>query len=226
MATELSGWVMRQTWTDLLFAHWPVSVSTMRALVPEPLELDTFDGSAWIAVVPFGMSGIRGRGLPLLPGLSRTLELNVRTYVRYKGRGGVYFFSLDAASRVIVRGARITYRLPYYDARMSWDGSRYESVRMHKNAAKAEFRAEYKPTGPVFNAVPNSLEHFLTERYSLFTAYSGKVYRGDIQHEPWPLQPAAALVETNTMTGMELSGTPLLHFARTIDVRIGRIHRV
>lgn len=226
MASEMSGWVMRQTWSDLLFAHWPVPTARMRALVPAPLELDAFDGSAWIAVVPFGMTGIRGRGLPLVPGLSETLELNVRTYVRYKGRAGVYFFSLDAASRAIVRGARITYHLPYYDARMSWDGGRYKSFRTHKGAPRAEFRGEYRPSGGVFEAAAGTLEHFLTERYSLFTVHGDHVYRGDIQHDPWPLQPAEAEIEINTMTDVELSGTPLLHFAKSLDVRIGRIRRV
>ena len=220
---------MRQTWSDLLFAHWPVPRDVVRPLVPDPLELELFEGRAWIGVIPFLMSGIRLRGLPPLPGLSSTLELNVRTYVRHRGRPGVYFFSLDAASAAVVHGARLTYGLPYYHARMTQQGRRYSSARIHRGAAPAEFRGVYGPAGPPARSEAGSPEYFLTERYSLFTAKDGQVSRGDIAHEPWPLQPAEAQLETNTMTrwlGIPLEGAPLLHFASRIDVRVDRIRRV
>ncbi len=228
MPDELPGWVMRQTWTDLLFAHWPAAIRTLRACVPAALEIDTFEGRGWIAVVPFGMSGIRGRLMPPVPGLASTLELNVRTYVRYRGRPGVYFFSLDAASRGIVRGARWTYHLPYFDARMSWNGGLYSSRRIHRGAPPAEFVARYGPAGQEFRSPDGSLESFLTDRFSLFTVHRGQVYRGDIAHTKWPLQLAEAEFERNTMTeavAIPLSGQPLLHYSRSIDVRIGRIRR-
>src|SRR5690606_9486240 len=138
-----------------LFAHWPVAPSLLRPLVPAGLELDTFDGSAWIGVVPFGMARVRPRFVPPVPLLSRFLELNVRTYVTAGGKGGVWFFSLDANSRLAVRGARWSYHLPYYDARMTLvrrdDGQRIEfaSARNHRGAPPATFDAAYQPTGPV-----------------------------------------------------------------------------
>jgi len=109
---------MAQTWNDLLFAHWPVAPNVLRALVPPELPLDTYDGTAWLAVTPFHMTGIRARGLPPIPGLSRFPELNVRTYVILDGKPGVYFFSLDVTSRMAVWGARTFYRLPYFHAHM------------------------------------------------------------------------------------------------------------
>ena len=219
-------WVMRQTWSHLLFAHWQVPNAVLRRMVPAELELDLYDGSAWIGVVPFLMTGIRARGLPLVPGLNRTLELNVRTYVRHGGHAGVYFFSLDAENRAIVRGARISYGLPYFHARMLEEGGRYASVRTHRGAPPAEFRADYRPDSPVFTSKPGSLEFFLTERYCLFTALGGRVQRGDIYHQPWPLQVGRAEIAVNTMVdslGMELRGSPLLHYAESLNVLLDRI---
>jgi len=168
------------------------------------------------------MTGIRGRLLPPLPGLSQSLELNVRTYVRYGDRSGVYFFSLDAESLPIVLGARASYKLPYYHAAMSWDGARYVSRRLR--GAAAELRAEYGPAGDVSTAAPGSLESFLTDRYRLWTVHNSRVRRAEIRHAPWPLQPAHARFEVNTMAtplGIELTGEPLLHFSRKLDVLIG-----
>jgi uncharacterized protein YqjF (DUF2071 family) len=106
-----SPWVMQQVWHDLLFAHWPLPHDLLRPLIPAQLELDRFDGQCWVGVVPFRMSGIRGRGMPALPGLSRFPELNVRTYVTHGGKSGVYFFSLDAANLPAVWVARKFYHL-------------------------------------------------------------------------------------------------------------------
>ena len=221
MASDLF-WVMRQTWCDLLFAHWEVPVKALRRVVPDPLEIDLFEGRAYIAVVPFGMTGIRGRWLPPLPGISRSLELNVRTYVRFGGASGVYFFSLDAESPGLVYGARATYRLPYFRAKMSWDGRRYVSERAE--APAAELRVEYGSQGAVTAAAAGSLEWFLTERYALFTVSRGAVITAGIRHPQWPLEPTWARFEVNTMTkplGIELDGEPLLHFAKRLDVVIG-----
>src|SRR3954453_1579415 len=126
----MQTWVMRQTWRDLLFAHWQVQPEAIRIVVPEPLEIDLFRGEAWLGVVPFLMTGIQARWLPQLPGLHRSLELNVRTYVKYKDRAGVYFFSLDAANKALVYGARATYSLPYFHAAMQWEDGLYESRRI------------------------------------------------------------------------------------------------
>jgi hypothetical protein len=215
------------TWSHLLFAHWPVRASLLRSVVPEPFAIEEFDGSAWIAVVPFLMTGIRLRGMPAIPGLSRTLELNVRTYVRYGPDPGVYFFSLDAELWAAVVGARLTFHLPYFHARMRLskdsDVIQYESRRRHPAAPDAEFKARYWPLGESCLSRPGSLEHWLTERYALFTTdRRGRVIRGDIHHAQWPLQRAEAEFELNTMTaplGIEIPRVqPLLHFARRLEV--------
>jgi hypothetical protein len=225
---------MAQTWQDLLFAHWPVPVEALRAFVPEPLAIDTFEGTAWVGVVPFRMSGVRPRGLPAIRGLSAFPELNVRTYVTHRVEGapqaqrerpGVWFFSLDAASRVAVRIARAWFGLPYFDARMSCeaegDGLRYASERLQRGASKAALQMTYRPTGPVELARPETLDAWLTERYCLYAERGRRLFRGEIHHAPWPLQPAAAEFTRNTMTqGLcTLPATdPLLHFARRLDV--------
>lgn len=220
--------VMKQTWSDLLFMHWRVDEAMLRELIPAPLEVDTFDGTGWIAVVPFLMTGIRLNYLPPIPGTSRTLELNVRTYVRYGQRKGVYFFSLDAENGFIVNTARRWFGLPYYKAQMSLRKAtytRYESKRVHPGAPPAEFRALYRPMYEPKPSLPDSLEFFLTERYCLFTADEGKAVKiGEIDHRPWPLRRAEAEIETNTMLqplGLKVNnGTPLLHYSSSMDVRL------
>ena len=220
-------WVMTQRWHDLLFLHWPLDPARLRALVPQGLQLDCFEGRSWIGVVPFWMSQIRMRGMPRVPGFSSFPELNVRTYVTVAGRPGVYFFSLDAASRLAVAVARRWFRLPYYHARMAvqhqGDAVRYHSRRIHHGAA--EFRAHYAPEGGVRSAGPGSLEHWLTERYCLYTTNRrGTIWRGEIHHRPWPLQPAKSEIEMNTVVEALDLGLPaapeLVHVARRLDVLV------
>jgi uncharacterized protein YqjF (DUF2071 family) len=219
--------VMHQIWHDLLFAHWRVPVEAMRRVVPASLPLDTFDGSAWIAVVPFRMSGVRPRFFPSVPWLSAFPELNVRTYVALGGEPGVYFFSLDATNPVAVRVARAFFHLPYFDAKMACepdgDGINYDSHRTHRGAAPADLRARYRPTGDIFTAERGSLEYFLTARYCLYTSEAnGEISRGEIHHAPWRLQRAVAEIALNTMTapcGIKLpDDPPHLLFARRLDV--------
>jgi len=228
-------YLMAQTWRDLLFAHWPVPVAALRPWIPEMLSIDQFAGEAWIAVVPFLMTGIRFRGTPAIPYVSRTLELNVRTYVTAAGKPGVFFFSLDASSPVAVRVARRFFHLPYYDARMRCAERNgvfdYSSVRTHRNAPLAELRASYRATGPVALATPGSIDQFLTERYCFYTTNpAGKLLRGDIVHEPWRLQPAEAEFTVNTLTlpwNIDLPDTkPILHFSKRLDVRAQRLQEV
>jgi uncharacterized protein len=221
---------MKQIWHDLLFAHWPIAPPTMRARVPSELRLDSFDGYCWVGVVPFWMSGVRARGLPAFPGLSRFPELNVRTYVTYGDKPGVYFFSLDAANLSAVWAARTFYHLPYFFASMSSVEQKGEirySTRRHESPA--EFRAAYQPTSPARQPAKGSLEHWLTERYCLYTVHGGRVYRGEIHHPPWPLQDATAEFEVNTMAAaarIDLPYTvPLLHFSRRQDVLIWPLRR-
>jgi uncharacterized protein len=215
---------MEQTWHDLLFVHWPVPPDSLRSLVPPILPLDIFDGQGWIAVAPFHMSGVRVRWTPPLAGVSAFPELNVRTYVTYGGKPGVFFFSLDAGSRLATWAARRTYHLPYFHARMrvgndnSW--IQYSSVRL----AGTEFCGKYRPIAPVQLRERGSLEHWLTERYCLYTVTGNAVYRAEIHHQQWPLQDAEAEITVNTMAkaaGVELPGTrPLLHFSKRLQVLV------
>jgi uncharacterized protein YqjF (DUF2071 family) len=216
------------TWCDLAFLHWPVRPEALRPLVPSGLQIDTFDGDAWVGVVPFRMDKVRLRSAPPVPTLHAFPELNVRTYVRAAGRAGVWFFSLDAASRLAVRVARFLYKLPYFDAEMAAqpDGEmvRYESRRVHRDAPSARFVARYGPAGSVHEAVPGSLDHFLVERYCLFM-HDGRRGVGllDIDHQPWPLQLGTVEISLNTMAtaaGIALPPVPpIVHFARALDVR-------
>ncbi len=224
-------WVLRMTWEQLLFAHWPVPAAPLQAMLQPDLELDTFDGQAWIGVVPFRMTNTAPRFCPVLPGLGNFLELNVRTYVRYRDKPGVWFFSLDATSWLGVRGARMTYYLPYFDAMIAATrtGQRihYRSERTDWRTAAASLEMEYEPIGPVRLAKPGTLEHWLTERYRLYAQTpGGRLVYGEVEHEPWPLQPAEAVIHKLDMTawmGLDLpSSAPLLHYAEAIPVRAGR----
>jgi len=220
-------WIMKQTWHDLLFAHWAMAPALIRPLVPAELELDLFEQKGYVAVVPFWMSGIRARGAPPLPGLNSFPELNVRTYVLHQGVPGVYFWSLDAASLPAVWSARAAYGLPYFHAAMSikslGENLEYSSRRLQA-PRPAEFRGRYHPIAPPRRRDKGSVEHFLTERYCLYTVRNGRVSRASIHHLPWPLQDAEAEIEINTMAlpaGIELSqAKPLLHFARELEVLV------
>ena len=220
-------WIMTQSWHDLLFAHWPVGADALRRLIPPGIELDEFDGQAWVGIVPFHMTNVAPRGVPALPWVSAFPELNVRTYVRVGTKPGVYFFSLDAGNPVAVGIARSMFSLPYYSASIEVSNDagwvRYASRRTATDGVHAALSARYRPTGPVFAARPGSLDHFLTERYCLYTVTdSFELRRLEIHHPPWPLQTAEATFEVNTMAeaaGIRLpSMAPLLHFAKRQDM--------
>jgi uncharacterized protein YqjF (DUF2071 family) len=217
---------MRQSWHRLLFAHWPLPVEAVRPLLPATLPLDVAEGRAWVGVVPFMVRNSRLRALPPVPGATTFLELNVRTYVTVAGRPGVYFFSLDAASVLAVLGARTWFRLPYQHAGMAWSEAdswiRYHSRR---SGGEASFEGRYRAVGDVYHAAAGTLDHFLTERYCLYTAgRAGRVSCADIQHAPWPLQRAEAEFARNTMgevNGLQLPAVPpLLHYAAVQHVLI------
>lgn len=224
-------------WRDLLFAHWPVDPATLAALLPKTtpaLQLDTFEGQAWLGIVPFRMCGIHWRGWPPVPGVSAFAELNVRTYVLANGRPGVWFFSLDAANPLAVRVARMTHHLPYFDADMTVTARgpevAYASWRTHRSGGTAELIARYAPSGPPFLSVEGRLEHWLTERYRLFSAdRAGRLHRCEIEHTPWPLQPARAEFPSLNMTrwlGLDLPDfPPHLLYARSLNVRAHRLVR-
>jgi uncharacterized protein YqjF (DUF2071 family) len=219
-------WIMTQTWHDLLFAHWPVDPRLLQEQVPAGLPIDRFDGHAWIGIVPFRITNLAPRGVPSIPFVSAFPELNVRTYVTLDGKPGVYFFSLDAGSSLAVAGARTLFGLPYFSATMQveieGDTVRYSSHRDTKLPMSA-FEATYRPMGPVQPPVSGTIEHFLTERYCLYTVDdSYHARRLQIHHPRWPLQAAHADIRVNTMAdaaGIRLpSMAPLLHFAKRQDM--------
>jgi uncharacterized protein len=220
---------MLQSWHELLFAHWPVPVLVMRDLIPPTLQIETFAGEAWIGIVPFRMTGVRPRLIPALPWFSAFPELNVRTYVKSREKPGVWFFSLDATNRIAVEMARAWYKLPYFVAEMAVrcvdDRIHYFSRRRDKRSAPAELIARYRATDEVRRTGRGSLEEWLTARYCLYAAdHHQRLYRAEIHHPPWPLQPAEAEFQANSMAaplGIPLPDIePLLHFARRLDVII------
>lgn len=218
------AWQWRQSWQDLLFCHWPVPVSSIRHLVPEPLTVQEFDGVSWVGLVPFRMAGVSHRFLPDVPGVSAFPELNVRLYVEYEGRPGVWFLSCDATSPVAIWAARTFFHLPYLAAKMTAfedRGSfRFTSERKQENAV---FRGVYRDTSRPYFAEAGSLAHWLTERYCLYAkAPNGNLYRTEVHHLPWSLQDAELSLEENSVVashGIQVSGPPsLIHFSRRIDV--------
>ncbi len=235
-AQPLRRAVMRQTWQDLTFLHWPCSPVLVRPLVPRELHLDLFGGSAWIGLVPFRIVGLTLPHAPSVPRLSHFPETNVRTYVADgEGRRGVWFFSLDAARLAAVIGARSFFALPYYWARMSVERGpstvRYRSERIAGPRAFGDDRGppagaeiEIRPGAAI--AAPDELELFLTARFHLYACRQSqkKIVRADVEHPPWPLQRAEVGVLRETLVraaGLPVpEGPPLAHFAARLEVRV------
>ncbi|TGD83098.1 YqjF family protein [Hymenobacter wooponensis] len=234
--------LLHQRWSELLFAHWPTAPEVLRPYLPPRLELDLFEGQAWLGVVPFSMSQVRPPGLPAVPGLRSLHELNVRTYAHLDGIPGVWFLSLDANSPVAVELARGLFHLPYLHARMSFieqaDGLHFQSVRTHRRMPPATFAASWTPGAALPPAQPGSLEYFLTERYHLYTSGPNlmhdikgtNLWRGTLWHEPWPLRQAtlhhwdSTLVESHGLPTPV--GPPHLLAADGVDVRVMGLKRV
>lgn len=221
-------WVMTMSWVDLLASHWPVAPHLLQPYIPDPLVLDTRDGCAWLSVVPFVMEDVISRGLTWWPRPFRFPELNLRTYVTGPDgeKPGVWFFSLDATSRLAVAGARRLFSLPYFRAEISVDHRDgqvdYDSRRTHPGVEGGRFVATYGPDGAVRSAEPRSLDYWLMERYCLYSKSDGEVYCSDVHHPPWPLQPARVAIEHNTLfdlIGLQLDADPARsHYAERVDV--------
>jgi len=216
-------WIIAQNWRDLLFAHWAVPAQALRRLLPATLELDLFNQQAWIGIVPFVMTNVRLRGTPAIPSFSTFPELNVRTYVTANGKPGVWFFSLDAANRIAVELARLSFHLPYFHGRMQAKsgsaGIIYSSRRTDRRGGDEQLEVTYGASGPSFEAKHGTLEYFLTERYCLYAQRSdGELLRGEIHHPPWKLQHAQASFALNTMTknlAIDTATSPsILHFSK------------
>lgn len=217
-------WVGRQSWCDLLFAHWQIDAAVLRPLVPAALAIQEFDGTSWVGLVPFRMAGVMVRPLPDLPWISAFPEINLRIYVEYQGKPGVWFISLDATNPLAVWAARRYFHLPYYRADIALeyleDAIHYRSTRRDRGPA---LDMTYRPTSAPFESRSGTLEHFLTERYCLYAqAPDGTLQRCEVHHHPWPLQKAEAEIHANTYCseqGLAVAGPPaVLHFAKRIDV--------
>jgi hypothetical protein len=226
---------MRQRWAELLFLHWALPAEDLARRLPPGIEVDTFEGRAYVGLVPFTMTGVRPVWAPALPWISAFHEVNVRTYVHRAGRDpGVWFFSLDAANPLAVLAARALWRLPYHRARMRLDrdgrGVRYASERRWPGPCPATCRIDYEPLGSPAPAVPGTLEHFLTERYILYTAARGRFYSGRVHHAPYPLQPArVGRLDESLLAAASLaprSGEPLAHYAREVEVEVFALERL
>jgi hypothetical protein len=223
-------------WHDLLFAHWPVEPALIRRLIPPELELDTWEGDAWIGIVPFWMSRVRGRCMPPVPLMSTFPEINLRTYVTAGSKPGVWFFSLDATNPVAVRAARWTFNIPYFDAsidvRVNADNSvDYRSQRVGPTNTAPGFLAHYLPVSEPAEQPRGTLQHWFTERYCLYSSTGPtKLWRIEIDHRPWQLQAAHCQVRTNSMGspfGLTLpEPCPQLHFAKRQDVTVWLPERV
>jgi uncharacterized protein len=217
-----------------LFAHWPVPALELRRLVPDGLNIQEFDGTSWVGVVPFRMTGVMRRPLPDLPWVSAFPELNVRLYVERDGKAGVWFLSLDADNALAVWAARRYFHLPYHHARISFN-QQAEQFHFHSqridSQQPATFEARYQPIDEAKAAQPGSLEAFLVERYCLYArSPAGDLYRGEVHHPPWPLQTATGEVQAEALLqlhGLSATGhAPLLHFARGVDVVVWPLERL
>jgi uncharacterized protein YqjF (DUF2071 family) len=219
-------WVQAQTWEDLLFAHWRVDAAELARLLPPEVPPDTHDGTGWLGITPFRLTNLRLRGIPPLPRLSSFPELNVRTYATVDGKPGIWFFTLDAASQLAVEAAKRTYKLPYHRSRMS--AERHGSfVHYESSRANAAFSARYRGEGDLFTAEEETLEYFLTERYCLYTADGGRLYRAEIHHPPWRLQRGEAHIDLNTMSPLPLPDEePHLLFSPRQDVVVWSLEEV
>lgn len=226
---------MHQHWGKLLFVHWRVPVDEVRKVVPPWLEIDTFDGEAWVGLTPFTMWGIRPSCFPALPWLSSSHELNVRTYVHHNGVPGIWFLSLDASNPLAVLGARSAFGLPYFRAKQTLaerSGTvSFQSIRTHRDAPRAELNIAWELGATLPPAEPGSLEYFLIERYCLYTNLAGCFYRGRIHHAPWPLRTARLLRITTTMLESHAlrtpSAAPLVHAqAASLHVRVWPLETV
>lgn len=222
--TPAGPWTWRQRWTHLLFAHWAVPTDALQPHLPPRVEVQEFDGTAWLAVVPFVLARLAVRFLPPVPGLNTFPELNLRTYVQVDGVPGVWFFSLDASNPLAVWAANSVFGLPYHRARMRVDIDGDEvSFESRRRAGGVGCRVRYRPTGEAALAEPGSVEHWLTERYCVYAPTGGEgLTRTEVHHEPWPLQPARAAfrsLDLGRPFGIELPTPPdLVHYSRGVPV--------
>jgi uncharacterized protein YqjF (DUF2071 family) len=223
----MSAWQMRMGWNDVCFLHWRVSADVLRPTLPPGVELDLHHGTAWISIVPFRMTNIRGRGFPPLPGFGHVPEINVRTYVLADGHPAVWFYSLDAAGPLVVESARFVMALPYFNATIVTtmrDGAyAYHSERHDRRGPRGRFDATWRIVGDPAGAQPGSIQAFLHERYRFVVTRRRRPFSAGVTHEPWLLHPIEVTIADNTLVwipGLELARAPdQAFFAHSAAVR-------
>jgi hypothetical protein len=221
---------MLQSWRDMLFLHRRVDQDALRKLLPKGLELDLWEGEAWIGLVPFRMEGIRPAKLRAVPWLSAFPETNVRTYVTRNGQPGVWFFSLDAARWAACAFARTFYSLPYHHAMMQatrvGDELRYASRRARDFRAMVQIEAQV--AGDPAPAAPGTFEFWLVERYLLYAERRGKLFNGRVFHEPYSIAPARVSLCEQTLTDAWVPPGEWEHtcFSPGVDVEVFPIRNV
>jgi uncharacterized protein YqjF (DUF2071 family) len=219
-----------QEWRSLLFMHWPVPVEALRPLVPAALSLDLHEGAAYVGVVPFAMQHVRPRWWPKRLAFD-FLETNVRTYVCHGDQPGVYFFSLEAASRLAVGSARRFWGLPYYYADMSLEQRDGEiHYRTRRRASRVGHQVRYRLGEVLGPSQPGSLAFFFLERYLMFVERGGEIYAGQVHHAPYPAQHAEILeVRDELVAAAGLRGCGGLpafaHYASGVDVEVLKLRR-
>lgn len=227
--------ILRQEWHDIVWCHWPIDPAQVQSLLPEGLTPHLFDGRAWVGLIPFSMRDLRLAG-PLGP-LSRLArvgnfgEVNVRTYVQGPdGKTGVWFCTLDADQWLSVRVANIAFGLPY----------RYASTELRRDGDTVTWRSQRRgdgarselvvqPSGIESEAAAVGLEAFLVERYALYTQAFGRLWRGELSHEPWRVRPAQLQhvgIDTVTSAGFLVEGEPHVMVGDPVDVTIYPLRRV
>jgi uncharacterized protein len=218
--------VMHQTWENLLFLHWSMDPRVMRPHIPDALELDLFEDRAWVGVTPFAVTGLHLPSLPAIPGFDSFLELNVRTYVHYRGMPGVWFFSLDASKTIPAMAARFLYGLPYFKAEMEFlaNGAAFSFSSRRLDRSGARFEARWRMGELLRDADAESLAFFLVERYCLFTGSTERLSKTRIYHHPWILE--EGLLESHHSSMISAAGlpdpvaAPLVHFSRSLNVEV------
>lgn len=230
------NWIMRQSWRNVLFVHYPVSSEYLRTYIPSSLEIDTYKGTAWLGMVAFMMEGIFPRGLSSISLTPSFSEINVRTYVHFNGKPGVYFLSLDVNDWASYTIARRWYRLPYQRTNISYqqEGETFYFESARKSTAvdsPISIQIKYTPLSEVYFPKEGTLDHWLTERYCLFSSNKkGNIFCGEIHHQPWPIQNVKAEINRNTLyTPFKKDNTnlqPLYHFSKGVDTLFWNIKRV
>jgi uncharacterized protein YqjF (DUF2071 family) len=229
------NWIIRQSWSNVLFIHWPISAELLRPHIPRSLEIDTFDGTAWMSVVVFVMEGIYLRGLSALSVTPKFAEINVRTYVHLDGKPGVYFMSLDVGDLASLMIAKRWYRLPYKAAQISFqkEGRTFlcQSLRKGKSNVPIGFHGNFIPLSGVYLSKKEMFDYWLTERYCFFSANKrGNIYGGEIHHQPWPLQKVEIEICRNSLFTpfqFDLSEEKTIaHFSKGLDTLFWNIKRL